>query len=893
MRLGLESWENRNSIPGTIDSPGRAGAERHFVPPKPAALAGLFPQFEILDLLGHGGMGAVYKARQKSLDRLVALKIINPAAADDPGFASRFEREAKALARLNHPHIVNVYDFGELAGEPPSSGEQPTFAPTARCYYFVMEYVDGTNLRRLMESKELAPEQALAIVPQVCEALQFAHDEGIVHRDIKPENILVDSRGRVKIADFGLAKLLTKSTAEDHTLTGSHQVMGTPRYMAPEQMERSRAVDHRADIYSLGVVFYEMLTGELPLGRFAPPSEKVHVDVRLDDVVLRSLAKEPERRYQQASDIKTDVERISQERFAPSPKRGDSQPHPRRPSDTPVVEPAGADLPRRIALLVSLLCLMGVSNLAWPLRAGYQPPAALLACLLTFLIVGEIDRKALWWWYLVSAYFGFAVASLGVADGLASAAGPRVACIGGVVLAILGGLEFGRALRRIDEAGSGQPARGLLWLATLLLLLLTGAAAFAWGGRGRGAEDINVILVPVTALVFLGTLRGWIGALQVTSPTNATREWPEERPRPPRGDVKRDDGDDIEPLSGPAAARTLQSVKRSQPLVERRTSDLRSAESTPHYGLLAMGGIMLALGLALLAASIEERSGVFLWVGLGIALGGGGCFVAAWQEDQRLPKGLAPNPGLLAMAGAMLLVGILLLLSASYTQFTATSHLVWIGIGVTLGGGGCLAGAWQQERDNAQRKLQRTNFLPPTISKPLSATAYEEARRQVRAPALGLIVAGTLNLLPLALAILAIPAVILVPSTDTIGPPVQPVEPVRANLVSAAPLAPMVGSVVIAQTGPPQPESIMSIRLVALWVGLLILASVPLSGVLILGGIKMRQLELYGLAIVASILALLPCHVGWIVGFPVGLWSCFVLSRPDVKAAFAQQRAEG
>ncbi|MDP6557592.1 MAG: protein kinase [Pirellulaceae bacterium] len=174
----------------------------------------------------------------------------------------------------------------------------------------MMEYVDGANLRQLLEGQQLRPEQAFAVVPQICEALQFAHDEGIVHRDIKPENILLDRKGRVKIADFGLAKLAGGSV-EDFTLTGTHQVMGTPRYMAPEQMEGSHQVDHRADIYSLGVVFYEMLTGELPLGRFDPPSHKSRVDAQLDGVVLKTLAREPDRRYQQASQVKTDIESLN------------------------------------------------------------------------------------------------------------------------------------------------------------------------------------------------------------------------------------------------------------------------------------------------------------------------------------------------------------------------------------------------------------------------------------------------------------------------------------------------------------------------------------------------------------------------------------------------------
>jgi serine/threonine protein kinase len=265
-----------------------------FVPPPLAEIARLFPQIEVLEFVGKGGMGAVYKARQPSLDRLVALKILTPAAAAGPGFAERFNREARALARLSHPNIVTVHDFGKAGA----------------LHYLLMEFVDGGNLRQVEHASRLAPEQALAIVPQICEALQFAHNEGIVHRDIKPENILLDRKGRVKITDFGIAKILGLA-AEGAPLTGARDVVGTPHYMAPEQIEKPRTVDHRADIYSLGVVFYEMLTGELPLGKFAPPSRKVQVDVRLDDVVLQALEKEPELRYQQASQVKTALETIS------------------------------------------------------------------------------------------------------------------------------------------------------------------------------------------------------------------------------------------------------------------------------------------------------------------------------------------------------------------------------------------------------------------------------------------------------------------------------------------------------------------------------------------------------------------------------------------------------
>jgi predicted Ser/Thr protein kinase len=265
-----------------------------FQPPEVEEVARLFPQLEVLALLGKGGMGAVYKARQPVLDRLVALKILPPEAAGGPGFAERFNREARALARLNHPNIVGVFEFGQVNGLP----------------FFIMEFVDGLNLRQLEQAGKLTPREALQIVPQICEALQFAHDEGIVHRDIKPENIMVDKKGRVKIADFGIAKILGKE--QEIALTETKGAIGTPHYMAPEQMEHPASVDHRADIFSLGVVFYEMLTGELPLGKFSPPSSrKVEVDVRLDDVVLRALEKDPGRRYQHASQVKTAVDTIA------------------------------------------------------------------------------------------------------------------------------------------------------------------------------------------------------------------------------------------------------------------------------------------------------------------------------------------------------------------------------------------------------------------------------------------------------------------------------------------------------------------------------------------------------------------------------------------------------
>ena len=320
-------------------------------PPDPAVLARAFPQMEILEPLGAGGMGRVYKARQLQLDRTVALKILSPELALDPSFAERFTREARALARLNHPNIVHVYDFGEARPSP----DAPPF------WFLIMEYVDGVNLRQAMRAGAVSSVEALAIVPKLCDALQYAHENGVLHRDIKPENILLDARGRVKIADFGLA-LMAGDAVPGATLTLSGTRLGTPHYMAPEQVEKPHDVDHRADIYSLGVVFYELLTGELPLGRFPAPSEKAGTDPRLDRVVFRTLEKERDRRYQSAGDMRTAVENV-----------GTSPPMPTMPAD----RPAPPSLPpRRPFVRTSRRALWGlVLQLLIPLLAvGFLVP---------------------------------------------------------------------------------------------------------------------------------------------------------------------------------------------------------------------------------------------------------------------------------------------------------------------------------------------------------------------------------------------------------------------------------------------------------------------------------------------------------------------------------------
>ena len=268
--------------PTQLNSQSPSGIENEPFLPAGAKIG----QYEIKVMLGRGGMGTVYKAFQPMLERFVAIKILPAKLAVDQEFTTRFNREAKALAGLSHPNIVGIYDIGQESGH----------------FYFVMEFIEGVTVRELMAQGKLPAQEALKIVPQLCEALEYAHSEGVIHRDIKPENIMIDKKGRVKIADFGLARIIRGDVKID-PVTRTQEVMGTLDYMAPEQRMKSKDVDLRVDIYSLGVVFYEMLTGELPIGKFEVPSRKVQIDVRIDDIVMKTLEREPSKRYQRVSEV--------------------------------------------------------------------------------------------------------------------------------------------------------------------------------------------------------------------------------------------------------------------------------------------------------------------------------------------------------------------------------------------------------------------------------------------------------------------------------------------------------------------------------------------------------------------------------------------------------------
>lgn len=299
-----------------------------WTPPRVEEVARLFPQYEVLRMLGHGGMGAVFEARQLSLDRLVAIKLLPLEISVDRDFAERFRREARAMAKLNHPNIVSVHDFGQT-----NEGN----------LFFVMEFVDGAMLQELIHGAEPIPaSDALLLIEQVCDALAYAHEKGVVHRDIKPANVMVSREGRVKVADFGLARLMDADPAHwGTTMTGV--VMGTPDYMAPEQ-KRGAHVDHRADIYALGVLLYEALCKEIPQGVFEMPSKRCGLDKRVDALITRALASKPEDRFQSTVELKTAIETVrpavakfdaSKGRTGPSRFAGPAQASGRHASEPP------------------------------------------------------------------------------------------------------------------------------------------------------------------------------------------------------------------------------------------------------------------------------------------------------------------------------------------------------------------------------------------------------------------------------------------------------------------------------------------------------------------------------------------------------------------------------
>jgi len=269
----------------------------NFEPPSPKDLtAAIGGEVEVLDMIGQGGMGAVYRGFQPRFSRYVAVKVIPPYPKDrDQEFGERFRREAQAMAVLNHPNIVSLYGTGELPGG---------------LRYLLMEYVDGHDLYTLLKTCDLSQEHIKSWVAQVCDALFFAHRRGMIHRDVKPSNVLVTQEGRVKVVDFGLVKMRGPAGTARH-ITQPRMSVGTPEYQAPEASQEGADVDHRADVYSMGVMLYEMLTGSLPRGAWRAPSDRTPgVDPAFDEIVIRAMQPDPNHRYQTMVQFGADVLKV-------------------------------------------------------------------------------------------------------------------------------------------------------------------------------------------------------------------------------------------------------------------------------------------------------------------------------------------------------------------------------------------------------------------------------------------------------------------------------------------------------------------------------------------------------------------------------------------------------
>jgi hypothetical protein len=943
-------------------------------------------------------MGAVYKARQKHLDRLVALKVIPPDAARDPAFTERFAREARAMARMNHPNIVTVHDYGH-------EGE---------LYWLLMEYVDGVNLRHALRAGHLAPREALAIVPQVCDALQYAHDQGIVHRDIKPENVLLDRSGRVKIADFGLAKLLGKGP-DDFTLTRTQQVMGTPRYMAPEQIEKPSTVDHRADIYSLGVVLYEMLTGELPLGRFEPPSHKVEIDVRIDQVVLRALEKSPERRYQRASEIKTELASAvswpapsaDEAQVAASavqaPRRNDSPPTWHTPSPATKFEfwdpaqPGG--VPLRYVLGVAVGMVMGVLMMTAGVAAG---------------IYGLVEFPGLsgGWWGWMGAAFGCVVGGFGSTAGSYNTyrqmtgaedlmRSPRVTWFDwvmrgylalGLVLIALGLVDYPDGdpspvsnwpLFLLGAVATFQSALFLLWRMLIRPAAAAGEHLATSAERDLPAEPgyLRAALWPALAIaaVFGVLLADVHFALPVPRPTGgitakmlAYRQWYEGiivtavvavplcfvvlgvwRTWGPRHTTAEGHWEVPYPfghqgwlwaIAGLAALSLflpwflVDVLPQAQVSLDYREvfsdriesgaiahapaeTELRNIAAIPAGGRFTLRGMQsgstLATALIVVFATImssiifpARHPGriAFLLVTASIALLQATVLLhEAADQRERIVVDDTVEAGLFEVAQQNGLRPATVgpwkrTIAAAITarpSFGAFAMLAACGLAIFVG---VTELSWGPITTSRVQQEGREGAVPPARKLPEVDPAKRAALSKLAGPGIGLVIVGILGCLPLVLALLAIPAWTIVPmqarSIVREGPESMTCSSERfvpANSLLAGPLLAGPGTLSIASRGPILPivaaqvdaNPVWSVGFMAPFAFVAVALNLAFSITVIIGGWQMRQARSYGLALIAAIVALLPCTFGWVLGLPIGIWALIVLMDAEVKAAFS------
>ncbi len=334
------------------DSHASAG----FLAPEPADLAPLFPGYEIQGLIATGGMGAVYCAVQRSLDRMVALKILPMEFSKDAAFCAGFEAEAKAMARLNHPNLIGVFDFGEVNG----------------MLYIIMEFVPGKSLYHSAHGIAIDPSEVVRLVTGVCNGLAHAHENGILHRDIKPSNILLDLNAQPKIGDFGLARPIEWKIEE------GEEIFGTPHYTAPEVVDSPHSVDYRADIFSVGVLLHELLTGKLPSDDTRPASTISRCDPRFDTIIRRATQPVPAARYSSASQIAADLQVIAAS-LTPKVPRTAAIAAPRRvqPGRTYAAKSKKSSSAPMLALLVFVAAIAAYFYLKKP-SAAVVPPVIVI-----------------------------------------------------------------------------------------------------------------------------------------------------------------------------------------------------------------------------------------------------------------------------------------------------------------------------------------------------------------------------------------------------------------------------------------------------------------------------------------------------------------------------------
>ena len=348
--------------------PGRKTLDPNSELTLPATLAG---RYKLIEEIARGGMGRVYRAEDKLLEREVAVKVLDRSLSQNASFVSRFKREARAAARLNHPNIVSLFDYGNEHGT----------------YFIVMEYVAGCPLSEVGRSGDrLTPHRAAEIVLDIALALECAHDGGVIHRDITANNVMISST-RIKVADFGIAHLSSKSS--DYTTAKNGVIVGTAAYLSPEQARGGR-VDERSDIYSLGIVLYELIAGRVPfrgdsplataymhiLQQVVPPSlMNAEVPAALETIVLRALAKSPEDRYERASDMASDLRRFLSDEPVRTLEIIDF-PAPVA-SGFHALAPSKAETrPRRRAWLLIVPLIAGAGVIGWWLSANWDARTA-------------------------------------------------------------------------------------------------------------------------------------------------------------------------------------------------------------------------------------------------------------------------------------------------------------------------------------------------------------------------------------------------------------------------------------------------------------------------------------------------------------------------------------